>query len=644
MDLLFIKRFKKKTSGFQTVLKLCLLVFIFQGLLFPQFVSAHGGHNYNERDIEEALRLFEKAYQLSPDLLPVEASSFNKRPLNPYYLFRGEKIPLNQSFIVLMREWIHILSNEVERHCEDCRMDRELILEKAIERELLAETAEDYSPENRLAQAISKKVKHGAEDLSYLTAHYTAKYGKVIAGLIGIVEAFETAASFMMGLKGVHLICTPLQILIIPAGRKIQRYGRTLFYYGFDLSHSSLLLTSKMAWTTRILHKKARNTFFYIDRAFQFNEEKLKKRNNEGPRSLYYQKGHRLLWLEKLKNKTDPLFSKLMALQESLDLDDLTEKQENKKKRQVQNIQNKIERLTKINRKEFFGDRFKRYLFLKSRKGRQTYMDGADLKPFDFIHKTLGSRSLAWPLAPQFMIEGALGAGFEYMFLSEEAFENRELEKARLRKNSDNVISGLAEEFLSRINLKTNSQIDSQTNPENLSEQRRAVVEFFISDFHNIFDTSQKSSSRVMSASAVEILLTQFFAHYLKLAESRIPKINSMSYREKMRIYSKFGQIQNRAMEFTDFLTAVSFATDPKKINFYKYESIEKFFAFLDYFNQIGRLLKQELTPREILSQIDKAQKKIDSFSLIRAKNSRINFMPFVKMKGKCYEITRKYK
>jgi len=637
MDILFIKHFKKKKlCGFQTALKLCLLFVIFQGLLFPQITEAHGVHNHNEQDIEDALRLFEKAYQLSPDLLPAEASSFSKHPLTPYYVFKEEKIPLNQSSIVLMREWIHILSNEVERHCEDCHMDRELLLEKAIEQELLTETAKDYSPENRLAQAVSKKVKHGAEDLSYLTAHYTAKYGKVIAGLIGIVEAFETVASFMMGLKGVHFICTPLQILIIPAGRKIQRYGRTLFYYGFDLSHSSLLLTSKMAWTTRTLHKRARNTFFYIDQALQFNEEELKKRNNEGPRSLYYQKGHRLLWLEKIKNKTDPLFSKIIQLEENLELNELTERKENRLKRKIQNTQDKIERLTKINRKEFFGDRFKRYLFLKSRKGRLAYMDGADLKPFDFIHKTLGSRSLAWPLAPQFMVEGILGADYEHRLLSEQALESEETEKKRLHKNSDGVISGLAEEFLSRIN--------SQTNPNNISEQKRAVVEFFISDFHNIFDTNEKSSSRVMSAVAVEILLTQFFAHYLKLAESQIPKINSMSYREKMRIYSKFGQIQNRAMEFTDFLTAVSFATDPEKINFYKYESIEKIFAFLNYFNQIRNMLKKKLSPREILSQIDKAQKKIDSFSLIRAKNSRINFMPFLTRKAKCYEITRKYK
>ena len=250
-----------------------LLLFLF---ISPKFILAddhhqdrdchdceiHEQHYHNEKDIETALQLFEKAYQLSPDLLPQVNSSSNSNNLVPYYKMRGEKIPLTQSSMILMREWIHIFADEIERHCDDCDIDRKTLLEEAVKNELLVKEAKNYAPKNRAVKMVTEKAKHRAEDLGRLSVHYTAKYGKVIASLVGVVEAFETIASFMMGLKGVHLICTPLQILIVPAGRKIQKYGRTLFHYGFNLSHTSLLLTSKMAWTARTLHKRAKKTFF----------------------------------------------------------------------------------------------------------------------------------------------------------------------------------------------------------------------------------------------------------------------------------------------------------------------------------------------------------------------------------------------
>ena len=600
-----------------------LLLFL---LISPKFILAHDHHHdHSDKDIETALQLFEKAYQLSPDLLPQVNSSPNSNNLVPYYKMRGEKIPLTQSSVLLMREWVHIFADEIERHCDDCDIDRETLLEEAVKNELLVKEAKDYAPENRLVKIVTDKTINRAEDLGHLSVHYTAKYGKMIAGLIGIVEAFETMASFMMGLKGVHLICTPLQILIVPTGRKIQRYGRTLFDYGFNLSHASLLLTSKMAWTTRTLHKRTKKTFFYIDKALEFNENQLEKVNQEGPISLFHPQGHRFLWLERLKKKTDPLFLKIDKLKTELEQPNLTEKKKNKLEKQIQTTRNKIENLTKINRKEFFGSRFKRYLFLKSRKGRKAYMDGLDLKSFDFIHKILGSRNISWPLAPQFMIEQTL---------EKESYRKDTLlgnSKTPVSKQSDDVISGLVDEFLNQKSIP------------NKNNQRREAVHFFISDFHNLFDTNQTSASRVMSATALEALLTQFFAHYLKLAEDQITSGDSISYRTKIKIYSKIGKIQNFAMQFTDFLMSIAFSANSDKVNFYKYESIEKFFAFLNYFDQIGQIIKQNLSMQEILLQINQAEEKVKSFSITREKNSKVNLIPFKKSKGKCYEITRKY-
>ena len=592
--------------------KIFVFLFFCFSLVAPTY--AHDHHDHHDSDIEMALIFFEKAYLLSPDLLP------NNSSLTPYYQYnKREKLPLNQSFIALMRGWIHIFADEMEKNCEDCNIDREKILQEIINQKL--EEARNSIPKNQLVQTSKNKVTHGTQQ----TMHYTAKHGMMVAGLIGIIEAFETVASFALGLKGIHLLCTPIQLLIIPSGRAIQRYGRTLFDYGFNLNHSSLLLTSKMAWTTRQLNRRSKNTFFYINQALEFNQEELERINAEGPQSLFRPTGHRLLWLERLKKKTDPLFKEINRLEQELKQTSLTQRQKNKIENQIQSTQNKIAKLSKINRKEFFGNRFKRYLFLKSRKGRARYMDGQDLKFFNFMHKILGGRNFSWPLAPQFMIKQTLED-------TQEAYKKDTLLGNSSTPNyqqTDDVISGLVDEFL------------TQSSKPNTTDHSREAVHFFISDFHNLFNTAQTHASRTMSAKALEVLLTQFFAHYLIMAEKKITN-NSMNFRTKMKIYYKIGKIQRFALQFTDFLTAVAFATDPNKVNFYKYESIEKFFAFLQYFDQIGQIIQKKLSTEETLTRIEKAQKKVMSLSLTRDKNSQIHWIPFKKRRGKCYEITKR--
>ena len=660
ITLTIIYRKKPFHFGFRYLYQ-TLLTFVF--FLSSNFVLAHDHHGHDhdchtcevhgphieEAELEPALALFEpalalfeKAYQLSPDLLP--HLPHLPHSLIPYYKMRGNKIPLNQSFVVLMREWVNLFADEIEKNCDDCDIDREKLLEEAVKQEL-TESPTNYSPENRFLKTASSKLHSNVQGISQFSVQVTTKYGKVTAALLGISEAFETVASVFMGMKGIHFICTPLQILIIPLGRKIQRYGRALFHYGPKLSHSSLLLTSKMAWTTRTLHKKRRDVFFIIDQALQFNQEQLEQVNSEGPTSLFRQGGHRLLWLERLQQKTDPLFTKKEELKIQLEQEGLTEVEKTKLTKKIHKLEKRIEELTKINQKEFFGNRFKRYLFLKSRKGRRAYMDGSDLKPFDFIHRTLGSRALSWPLAPQFMVEQTL---------EKKDYTNTSLGEVESKphKASDDVISGLVDEFLTEISYVNSTEsghsdrdkeLFHETDQDSQSLEKKQAVEFFLSDFHNIFDVNQTLASRLMSAQAIEVLLTQFFAHYLRLAEDKILSSIPMSFREKLKFYGKIGSTQALAMEFGDFLIAVSMAKQSDKINFYKYETIEKFFTFLHYFGQLGQAIKKNPSAQELLEQLGKAHQRIQSFSLTREKNQQINYIPLRKRAGKCYDMTRKY-
>ena len=596
--------------------KTFLFFFFSFSLVAPTYAHDHNHSHTDNNDREMALKLFELAYLLSPDFLP------KRHRLTPGYQLGQEKLLLNQSSIILMREWIHILTDEIEKNCEGCQIEKEKLLQLAINQELEKE-ANNSIPKNQLLQKSKNKSISIVEHTSSATVHYTAKHGKVVAGLIVSLEVFETIASLFLGLKGIHFLCTPIQILTIPAGRFVQRYGQALFGYGFHLNNSSILLASKMAWTNTIIKNRAKNTFFYIDQALEFNQEELERVNTEGPHSLFKSKGHRLLWMERLKKKTDPLFEKITHLEQELEKTNLTQTQKNKIEDQIQNTQEKIEKLSQINRKEFFGDRFKRYLFLTSRKRRAGYMDGQDLKFFNFIHKTLGGRNMSWSLAPQFMMEQTLE--------TKEAYKQDTLlgnASTPTYQQADEVISGLVDEFL------------SQSNRPDATDRDREAVHFFLSDFHNLFNTSQTYASREMSAEALEALLINFFTSYLDLQEKRAT--HSIRYMKRMRIYKKIGTIKNRLLQFTDFLYIVAASKNPNKINFYKYESIEKFFSFLLYFYQLNHVLNQNLSIEETLAQIEKAQKQVESFSLTRNKNSQIQWIPFKKRRGKCYEITKK--
>ena len=214
----------------------------------------------------------------------------------------------------------------------------------------MIEEAKIYIPENRLLKTSFKKVKQAGEDLSHLGVHLAAKYGKTVAIVKLGSEIAETVVSVGLGFKGIHLICAPIDFIIIPLARRIQKYSRILFSYGPQMSGSSLFFTARMAWISRRLNRRKKNVFFYIDSALEFNQERLEQINNEGPKSLFKKKGHRLLWLERLKAGTDPLFREIKQLRS---LEAQSERDRDKIQRKITKIQNRIDRLSKINVKNF---------------------------------------------------------------------------------------------------------------------------------------------------------------------------------------------------------------------------------------------------------------------------------------------------
>lgn len=595
---------------FQSLYKALFILKFLMLLTYSTAIKAYGSSS-SDSEIDSAIKIFEKAIFLSPELMEPKTQA-----VIPYYKIKGHKIPLDDGFWILTKNWIDLYLQEIKKDCSKCELDSQKLLE----------TAQVYIPQNKFNQKIVHKSSHAVENLSRIGVHLTAKYGKTAATLKVSSEIAETILSVGLGMKGVHLICNVFDLMIFPLVRTVQKYGRSLFQYGPQFNYNPFITPVKMAWLSRKINKSKKNTFFFMGQALEFNQAELEKLNSQGPSSLFKRKGHRLLWLKQIQTKTDPIFEELKLAKQKLNNPLETDKTYNKKTaRRIKNLEKQLENILKINRKNFFGARFKRFLLLKSRKGRTSYMNSSDLS----IQKKMGlANKIFWPLAPQYLIENSLDKNKIESYKSETLLtENNKSSQTQ----ADEVITGLIKEFLQKINQS-----------ENL-ESKQKSIEFFLLDFHKIFDVTKKTESRVMSAYAVEILLSHFFSYYLNIATAKISEKHSLSYREKIKLYWHIGRVEKMAFEFTDFLTAVAVTKNKKYIQFYKYESIEKFFSFLDFFNQVNESLKQNLDSKNLLSNLIEKTRNIQNFSLTTEKNSIVNFIPFVKKRPQCRQLVEKY-
>jgi len=309
----------------------------------------------------------------------------------PFYKIGDHKIYLDDGFWNLTRAWLKSYIEEIEKHCS-CNLNPDLMIQEA----------KNYLPQG----FFKKKFLNWGLDISYSATHLAAKYGYVAAVLKLSAEVAETLIFIMTAGVGAHILCGAVDVIIFPLVRKAQRYVR-VFSYGGQISAGRMLSSAKMVWFSRQIKKSKKRVFFHIEQALIFREQKLEKINREGPKSFFHKEGHRWLWIKELKRKTDPLFEQIREWELQLQNENLNLTEKNKVMKKIKRKQKKIENISKMNRKDFFGMRFKRFLFLKSRKGRAAYMSANSL-PDKAV-----SGNILWPLSLQEnIIERALESNF----------------------------------------------------------------------------------------------------------------------------------------------------------------------------------------------------------------------------------------
>ena len=596
---MFINKKRKQNYIFKSlVLFFCWAVWS----IIPIQSFAHGNH-VSEKEIETAMAVFEKAILLSPELLESTAES----SVTPFYKVNGHKVYLNEGFWNLTRAWLKLYIQEFEKYCP-CDLDPELMIQ----------TAKEHLPKGFVGHTAIQ-AKNKSKNLSAVMTRLTGQYGYTFAVLKLSSEVAETVLSVFMGMKGAHIFCNVIDVMIIPLIRKFQKYTR-VFFYGQSLSHSGLLFSLRMAWLSRQVNKSQNKVFFVLEEALNFNEEMLKQVNQRGP------KKHRLLWLNKLKQKTDPLFEKIALLEEqykeleyqlenteNISTQNKITRQQTKLAKQIDKLKNKIYKTSKVHRKSFFGTRFKRYLLLKSRKGRTTYMVGHHLRD-----NITGKKNI-WPLGLQENI-------LEQTLNSKPNINDLKIEPDEIQKS-------LVEEFLNKRKSET----------ESLFHGEKQVVYSLLESIERIFDTTENKKKRMLISLSIDSTLSVLFAQYLKMSLSILEQKYELSYKELIQLNWQFGGFFHSIYEFSDFLSSVSLVKNKNKIKLYKYEAMEKLLAFLDYLYEVQLLLKdKKASKEELFSRLQNRREYFLSLSLLREKKSTFSFIPFKTGIPTCKKLVEK--
>lgn len=547
--------------------------FIFVLAQTSWFSQAHN-HSHQISNPQLAIDLFDKASRLSPEIM----NEITNSPATPYIKVGNQNIYLNSHFWRLVAAWLRIYKQELSKEC-DCQFTAQEIIE----------AAKDYQAGGIISKALSKRT----VSLSGQGVYLTAKYGYLVTTLKVAAEVAETLLSVFVGGKGLHILCNAIDVLIISSAKIAQS---TFFKYRYskNLSHSKLFLTLKNSWISFRISKARKRVFFEINNLAHLETEKVQTID-----SLGIKKERRTRWIKKIDH----------LLEEKLNSDE-NKYLSSKRARQ-------LEKATKVDYKKFFGKRYKRFLFLFSRKYSSEYMYSKE-DNFNKIFKN----TKGFPLLIQ---EGILNAAFEVPSNSKQLNQSYK---------TDEIKEGLIDEFIKSKNLNTQDS-------KHLKNSLRVVLQ----DIDKIFDTSISSLDRHITVATMEIYLNLFLDYYLMLATDSLQKRdNEARIKHKIKAYYLKGQFSREASKYIDFLSIVSSSKNTQKISFYKYESMEAFLLFISYFDKLKDISKEinSFTIEDFNKEFDTYLKKIKVLSLGREKSTHLSLIPFRTPIPKCYTLVKK--
>ena len=409
--------------------------------------------------------------------------------------------------------------------------------------------------------------------------------------------------------------------------------------------------------------KKAESRIrFRLQSSALIDPEGLKSVNEEG------RGDNRRKWLERLSSRVAPILEKIREIETRLESQNLSEKERKKLATKKHKLYRKAGKLAEVSRKDFFGKRYKRYFWFRSRKGKRTHLNGHTVTDQAISHKGIWpagveenilerafrlpssnpeegsvrpskaealSENPPDPFFDPLREQGALTdltGSFFYRMEQAEAGENENLNLPS--QQPDEIRRGLAEEFSEKIRKKAGI-----TN----KEEHIKTIEYVLGDIEKIFDTSLSLKERHNLAFELEMILTGFFSYYLQVIfEEILPEKSSL--RDRVKVRWKLSLFLRHSYIYADSLFAASLTKNPSVSASYKYEAMENLLILLEYLSKLSRITegKRQKTAT-LLARLDQDLHPLNTSPFLGEKRTSFSFIPFKSPhRPACHDLMRK--
>ena len=547
--------------------------------------------------------IFNRAVALAPEVLSAgEEGSLS----TAYFKVAGYRIPLNNGFRNLVRGWIRLYRERMEEYCP-CD----------IPEETLVKQAEENIAKGFFATKVKEPAIHAGEHITLTLYAYSARYGKVAALMKASAEVAEhSLALFSLG-KGIHIFCNVIDVMIFFVLRKTQTFVRVFSGANKAMDKnkfSSLLIAFRSAFLSWIVNRAQKQVFFHLETA-DLHPFALTEVDHEGSK-----KNKRANFARRLSQKTAPLVAQIKQTDHSLEQANLPDRERIKLLKKREKLNKKMEKITEVSYKNFFGKRYKRFGLLLSRKLNRDYLRG------NGFLDTLTSQKGLWPVAVQ---ENILQRAF-VSAVHEGSFPL--LVNQTVALTADGVREGLAKEFVEKTKLSASSAPRPLPGTEGNNQyhsQHVHHVEIKLMDIDTIFNPDVPVRKRYFLTQELEWELTGFFEYHLRQIYKKIIQKETLNARERFRLRWEMEKFAYYAFAYTDFLRMASMVKDKSRLFFYKHKAMENYLIFYEYLSALSQTASSTWTKQDRETLLKEKLQKIISFQIQREKRTAFSWIPF---------------
>lgn len=528
-------------------------------VLVSHSASAHAGHDHSDQEIERVLKIYQMAVDLTPMILNQPGPAVAVLKLG------NDTISLNTYFWEVVTQWMKVYREDLEHVCHGCQLPS---VQEAVSE------AKDMAAQSFIGAKIGTALLNGMEHLALDVAQIGSKLGPEAMVAKIAAEVAETIGSKLVGGAGLHVLCSAFDAMILFGTRHIQTYYRIPKWAPY-MGQGRLEAVMTQALLSNTLRRAQRKVSFEFG-PIRVDEDLLREVDANGAKRWWgwTDEGKRAAWIRKLIRRSQNKIEHLQALKAQRA--QLYDRSAIKKlDLQIFRLKKELADLSQVGRKEFLGTRYKRFLFLKSRKfGNAKHLNGRS--PMDTATQT----GILWILSVQ---ENVLNRSVQMDFDSPNVEHSiRSVLEAKDYVGEKEVREGLAKEFL----LNRSKQ--------NATDEIEHIQKILL-DIEKIFDPKFSREQRYLQANFIEATMSGFLDFLTTAIVNSVDVQGSnrwLSFKGQFLLRWKVGKVFAYVYEFSDFLRIAAGSRNQQQLARFRYEAMDTFLRIFNYMQTIKEIPK----------------------------------------------------